>query len=152
MKKLVLASLLAVSLSALAHESASANGCLNFGFGANFSLWANCDPSCASGCCCPCFPCIDPALLGVPYGGYPGLPYAYPPGGYGHAFAGYAFAPTMLPTPTQPMAPTHSQATRPIQPAVYSPASYHPGVYNYPSYPGSHYPYGFHPSSGGFGN
>ncbi len=118
MKKLVCAGLLALALTALAGREAHAG---TWTFGMSWSCWRN-----------YCFPCVDPALFGLPNGCGYGGGYA----GYGHPihYAGPAGAPQ---TPAAPKA----AYVQPTWNSGYQMAGYYYPSYGYYAQPG--YGYGY---------
>lgn len=124
MKKLVYAGLLALTLTAVAGQEASANGGCRFCFGMTWSCWKD-----------YCFPCVDPALFGLPNGA-----------GYGGGYAGYGCpvyqaAPVYMSGPAYTGYPVQSAYMQPsygFTNAYQSPGSYYPTS----SFSGSWYGYG----------
>ena len=120
MKKFVFASLLALSLTAVAGREAHAG---TWSFGMSWCCWKD-----------YCFPCVDPALFGLPNGAGYGGGYA----GYGHPVyygtPGHAYA------PQAPAAPAASY----VQPGWNT--GYQSAGYYYPTqgyYGQSGYGYGY---------
>lgn len=108
MKKFVFAGLVALALTAVAGREAHGG---TFSFGMSWSCWKD-----------YCFPCVDPALFGLPNGGGYGGGYA----GYGHPV--YYGAPVQVTAPQGPAPATTSYA-----PTTWG-AAYQSAGYYYPSY------------------
>ena len=124
MKKFVYASLLALTLTAVAGQEASAHGNWNLCFGISWNCWRDF-----------CFPCVDPALFGLPNGAGHGGGYA----GYGHPV--YQAAPIYLDANQVPADPRTSYG-QPMWNTGYPSA----GSYYYPNsgyYAGAGYGYGY---------
>ncbi len=131
MNKPVLVSALALSLLAAATPFAAANGGgFNLCFSSSWSCGTGCGTGCAP-CCGPCFPCVDPALFGLPNGQ-----------GIGGGYYGYPY-PIYAPAPVYPSAPPAAQtpASAPASQSYYNYGGYPTAGYYYPGYSTAGYSY-----------
>lgn len=127
MKKNLLVAALALAVSAVAGPRAAAEGGFKICFGVSCSKWNPCGGGGGA-----CFPCVDPALFGLPgTGPAPGYGYA----GYaGYAPYGYAPAPDAAPAAAPAQTSYYPQWGNPYG---YQPVGYYApfsGYYRSPSY------------------